>query len=439
MAEQFDPRVIFHNEKKGNTVSLTVRETDIAMLNNGSSIGLDFSYEEIDIDQYGFVKYPSKENIEEKIKNVGNTGDIEIPVLLNPLYQGIIWSGICKASPFKVNQGNYTHFKTKWCLTINGVKKEYEVDTGDLTYYFILKEDQEVTEASLYVEYFYRNNDTQEESSIKSLPKTVKFSPLYCSVGGTPSYKYYSYNSKERFEVIFNKNNIFISSDNDNLEHYGTLFRLKKEGQDSYIEEVTEEQILTNTDDTWTPVYKDDGVTYDTNNSSFTVRPNDKYGYTFGGTKKTLLDKNTNYILEVKIYANLKSDTDIKIKSEWRSFTYKISTDGIVPTIELIHPGTTTGLGNYKNFQISLGASTIDTFRHVSTIVEVSTTPDFSNIILKKEAFKTGDTYYDLSTDELPNAYVTYNNNVEVNDFVRDNPNTDLTSVIFLTTNPIIK
>lgn len=439
MAEQFDPKVIFHNEKKGTTVSLTVRESDLALLNNGSSIGIDFSYEDIDIDSKGFVKYPDKATIENKIKNVGNPDDVETPVLLNPQYQGVHWYGICQATPFKIIRGNYTHIKTKWHVTINGNKTVYEVDSGDLTTYYVQKSGTDTEEANLYVEYVFINNDTREERSVTSLPKIVKFVALYCTVSGTPKYKYYSYNSKERFEVLFDKSTMFSSSDNNMLEHYGTLFRLKKEGETSYIEEVTEDHILTNIETNWTPVYKPDSESYDTNNTAFTVRPNDKYGYTFGGSKKTLLNKNVNYILEVKVYATLTIKPDVKIVSEWRSFTYRISTDGVVPSITLISPGTTSGLGNYKNFQIQLGTSTLDTFRHVSTIVEVSTTPDFSNIVLKKEAFKTGDVYHDLNSQDLPNKYVTYNNNIEVNDFVNDNPNVDLTQVIFLTTNPVIK
>ena len=423
MANNFDPKLIFHNENKGTTVEFTVREEDLLLLGDNNNISLNLNYEEVDIDKKGYIKYVDKDTILNRIDNIDMSSQIERPVILVPEYHGVSWYGNLEASPFKVFQGNFTHTKTTWYVNSGNITKSVEVSSGDLTKGFLNDSDFTNKEVNIYVDYHILNNDDQTESTLRSLPKFVVCKIPDVRVTGNITYNLYTYKNNQQLEV-FNPN-IFTSSIGNQMRHTGTQFVLRKGNQ------VLEDsgKITADPSTSWNPIYKPNTEEYDTKNPLFTPRPESKVSKTFTQT----IEKDVEYFLDVTVYGEIITSPGNEFSSPIETFTYLIDTTGLVPVLNLDmgydnQTNTIPTLAKYHNFKVRLDLpNTRNTrFRHLSTLCEIAADPGFQTILYNLQSIEVG------SNGDRSDLYQVYQQNKDVNATLNDLPGSKLQEYVYL-------
>lgn len=423
MANDFDPKLIFHNESKGTSVEFTVREEDLLLLGDHNTISLNLNYEEVDIDKKGYIKYVTRDDIMDRVDNIDLSSKIERPNIIVPEYHGIEWRGSLEASPFKVLNGNFTHIKTTWYVSNGTITKTLEVNQGDLTKGFILPEEFGEQEVNIFVDYHVLNNDDQTESTIRSLPKYVICKASIVRVTGNFKFNLYTYNNDQYLEV--HNPNVFFTNTPGDIIHKSTQFVLRK-GQ-TVVDDTS--NIYDDEDLSWTPIYKPGTVEYDTKNPAFTPRPMSKLGVTFIGN----IEKDTEYYLDVIVTGEPVNTPGTEIKSNVATFSYLIDTTGTVPKLELDMTyndviNEIDHLGDYQNFKIKLITQNNNStkFRHLSTVCEIATDSQFQNIITTLNTIEVG---INNTNDDI---FVVYNNNKLVDKTLIDHPGAKLQEYVYL-------
>lgn len=423
MANDFDPKLIFHNESKGTNVEFTVREEDLLLLGDHNTISLNLNYEEVDVDKKGYIKYVTRDVIMDRVDNIDLSSKVERPNIIVPEYHGIEWRGSLEASPFKVLNGNFSHTKTTWYVSNGTLSKTLEVTQGDLTKGFLLPHEFGEQDVNIFVDYHVLNNDDQTESTIRSLPKYVICKAPIVRVGGNFDFILYTYNNDQRLEV-YNENVFFTNTPND-IVHKATQFVLRK-GQ-TVVEDTG--KIITDKDSTWNPIYKPNTAEYDTKNPAFKPRPDSKLGKTFIGN----IEKDTEYYLDVIVYGETLVTPVTELSSVKATFTYLIDTTGTVPTLELdmLYNDVTNEidhLGDYNNFKVNLTLpnNSNSKFRHLGTVCEIALDSQFQNIISTFNTIEVG-----INSDGS-DVFTVYNNNKLVDKTLQDHPGAKLQEYVYL-------
>lgn len=422
MANDFDPKLIFHNESKGTNVEITVREEDLLLLGDHNTISLNLNYEEVDIDKKGYIKYVTRDVIMDRVDNIDMSSKIERPTIIVPEYHGVDWNGVLEASPFKVLNGNFSHTKTTWYVSNGNLTKSLEVSQGDLTKGFLLPHEFGDQDVNIFVDYHILNNDDQTESTIRSLPKYVVCKAPIVRVGGNFKFNLYTYNNDQRLEV-YNEDVFFTNTPND-IRHKSTQFVLRK-GQIT-VEDTG--KIDTDKDSSWNPIYKPNTEEYDTKNPAFQPRPDSKLGKTFIGN----IEKDVEYFLDVIVYGETNVQPPVELPSVVSTFTYLIDTTGTVPNLNLdmnYDPVTNVinSIGDYNNFKLDLTLAKNNTkFRHLSTVCEIALDSQFQNIITTLNTIEVG-----MNADGS-DVFNIYKNNPHVDKTLQDHPGAKLQEYVYL-------
>ena len=422
MANDFDPKLIFHNESKGTNVEFTVREEDLLLLGDHNTISLNLNYEEVDIDKKGYIKYVTRDVIMDRVDNIDMSSKIERPTIIVPAYHGVEWIGVLEASPFKVLNGNFTHTKTTWYVSNGNKTKTLEVTQGDLTKGFLVPYEFGEQDVNIFVDYHVLNNDDQSESTIRSLPKYVICKAPIVRVGGNFNFNLYTYNNDQRLEV-YNEDVFYTNTPND-IIHKATQFVLRK-GQ-TVVEDTG--KVTTDKDSTWNPIYKPNTTEYDTKNPGFKPRPDSKLGKTFIGN----IEKDVEYFLDVIVYGETNVQPPNELASVVTTFSYIIDTTGTIPNLNLdmnYDPVTNTinSLGDYNNFKLDLTLAKNNTkFRHLSTVCEIALDSQFQNIISTFNTIEVG-----MNTDGS-DVFNIYKNNPHVDKTLQDHPGGKLQEYVYL-------
>lgn len=422
MANDFDPKLIFHNESKGTNVEFTVREEDLLLLGDHNTISLNLNYEEVDIDKKGYIKYVTRDVIMDRVDNIDMGSKIERPTIIVPAYHGVDWNGVLEASPFKVLNGNFTHTKTTWYVSNGNKTKTLEVTQGDLTKGFLVPYEFGEQDVNIFVDYHVLNNDDQSESTIRSLPKYVICKAPVVRVGGNFNFNLYTYNNDQRLEV-YNEDVFYTNTPND-IVHKATQFVLRK-GQ-TVVEDTG--KVTTDKDSTWNPIYKPNTTEYDTKNPGFKPRPDSKLGKTFICN----IEKDVEYFLDVIVYGETNVQPTNELASVVTTFSYIIDTTGTIPNLNLdmnYDPVTNTinSLGDYNNFKLDLTLAKNNTkFRHLSTVCEIALDSQFQNIISTFNTIEVG-----MNTDGS-DVFNIYKNNPHVDKTLQDHPGAKLQEYVYL-------